>query len=179
MKILFIIISKNLKNIHIKCAFWWGVMKNINEKTDSYALEILRELYKNSKITYQKLSKKLGISPVACYNRVNILKERGIIQKYTIKIDAQNLGYPIKTLIEVKAECGLSSEVAKKLYKHSNILKVYEITGETDAIIEACFRDINELNIFLKKIRKACPEITDTITHIVLDEHENPDGWWH
>jgi len=55
---------------------------------------------------------------------------------------------------------------------------VYEITGETDAIIEACFRDINELNIFLKKIREACPEITDTITHIVLDERENPDGWW-
>lgn len=153
-------------------------MKDVNEKIDSYALKILRELYKNSKITYRELSKKLEISPVACYNRVNILKESGIIQKYTIKIDAEKLGYKIKALIEVKAKRGLSSEVAKKLHNHPHVLRVYEITGETDAIIEACFRDINELNIFLKKIREACPEITDTVTHIVLDESENSEGWW-
>jgi len=55
---------------------------------------------------------------------------------------------------------------------------VYETTGETDAVIEACFRDINKLNIFLKEIRKACPEITDTVNHIVLGERENPDEWW-
>ena len=81
-------------------------------------------------------------------------------------------------MIEVKVKRGLSSEVAEKLHKHSNVLKVYEITGETDAVIEACFRDINELNIFLKEIRGACPEITDTVNHIVLGERENPDGWW-
>ncbi|MCD6084313.1 MAG: Lrp/AsnC ligand binding domain-containing protein [Desulfurococcales archaeon] len=58
-------------------------------------------------------------------------------------------------MIEVKVKRGLSSEVAEKLHKHPNILKVYEITGRADAVIEACFRDINELNIFLKEIRKS------------------------
>ena len=33
-------------------------MKGIGEGVDSHALEILRELYKNSKITYRELSKK-------------------------------------------------------------------------------------------------------------------------
>ena len=79
-------------------------------------------------------------------------------------------------MIEVKVKRGLSSEVAEKLHKHLNVLKVYEITGETDAVIEACFRDINELNIFLKEIRRACPEIADTVIHIVLDERKTPMG---
>lgn len=146
---------------------------------DLCTLKLLNTLYKNSRITYKNLSKKLGISPVACYNRVVKLRRSGVITGYTIKVDAVKLGYPIKALIEVKAKQGLSSAVAEKTFNLKHVVRVCEITGERDAIIEAYFRDIKELNEFLKKIRSLSNEILDTVTHIVLDEHENPNGWWH
>lgn len=153
-------------------------MKEVKEVIDSYTLEILNVLYKNSRITYKKLGKKLGLSPVACYNRVAKLRSDGIIAGYTVKVNATKLGYPIKALIEVKAKKGLSSAVAKNVFSLKHVVRVYEITGERDAIIEAYFQDIKEMNEFLKKIRSVSSEILDTVTHIILEEHENPDGWW-
>lgn len=153
-------------------------MKRVKELIDSCTLKLLSILYNDSRITYRKLSKKINISPVACYNRVKKLRESGIITGYTIKVDAMKLGYPIKALIEVKARQGLSSMVAKKIFSLKHVARIYEITGERDAIIEAYFRDIRELNEFLKNIRDMSEEILDTVTYIVLDEHENPNGWW-
>ncbi|MHA1722615.1 MAG: Lrp/AsnC family transcriptional regulator, partial [Candidatus Baldrarchaeia archaeon] len=88
---------------------------------DEWSLRILRELYKNSKITYKKLSKKVGISTTSCYHKVRDLEKQGIIKTYTIEIDAKKLGFPVKTLIEVKTRTGVSTEVVKVLGKYPNI----------------------------------------------------------
>ena len=145
---------------------------------DEWSLRILRELYKNSKISYKKLSKKVGISVTSCYYKVRDLEKQGIIKAYTIEIDAKKLGFPVKTLIEVKTRTGVSTEVVKVLGKYPNIFKIYGITGDKDVVIEAYFRNIEELDLFLKRIREICPDIKDTETHIVLNEHRNPKGWF-
>ncbi len=145
---------------------------------DEWSLRILRELYKNSKITYKKLSKKVGISTTSCYHKVRDLEKQGIIKAYTIEIDAKKLGFPVKTIIEVKTRTGVSTEVVKVLGKYPNIFKIYGITGDKDVVIEAYFRNIEELDLFLKRIREICPDIKDTETHIVLNEHRNAEGWF-
>ncbi|USG99857.1 Lrp/AsnC family transcriptional regulator [Thermococcus argininiproducens] len=151
-------------------------MKDINE--DPFILKILKELYKNSKITYKEISEKLGISPVACYNRVQALRNAGVIRKYTIDVDPKKLGYPVKTLIELKVEYSASSKIVERLQNYPHISKIYIISGEKDAIIEAYFRDVEEITPFLKKIREICPEIRETVTHLVLGEGINSEGWW-
>lgn len=145
---------------------------------DKVSLRILRELYKNSKITYSGLGRKVGASTVSCYRKVRDLEKQGIIKVYTIELDAEKLGFPIKTLIEVKTRTGVSTEVVKVLGKHPNVFKIYGITGDKDVIIKAYFRSIEELDRFLKRIREICPDIKDTETHVVLNEYRNPEGWF-
>lgn len=145
---------------------------------DEYSIRILRELYKNSKITYRELSKRVGISTTLCYRKVKDLEKQGFIKSYTIEINAEKLGYPIKVLIDVKTRTGVSTNVVKVLGKYPNIFKIYGITGDKDVIIEAYFQNVQELDMFLKKIREICHDIKDTETHIVLNEYKNPEGWF-
>ena len=154
------------------------MVKKVKELVDLPTLKLLSMLYQDSRTTYRKLGRRLGVSAVACYNKVMKLRKSGVIRRYSIEVDAVKLGYPIKALIEIKASKGLSSVVAERVFNMKHVVRIYEITGEKDAIIEAYFRNINDLNQFLKDIRNLCPEILETVTHIVLDEHENPHGWW-
>ncbi|OYT50951.1 MAG: hypothetical protein B6U76_11845 [Desulfurococcales archaeon ex4484_217_2] len=145
---------------------------------DKRYVNVLRELYKNSKTPYNELSKRVGVSTTTCYRLVKELEKLGIIKAYTIEIDAKKLGFPIKTLIEVKTRTGVTTELVRVLGTYPNVSRIYGITGDRDAIIEAYFRSIEELDLFLKRIREICLDIKDTETHIVLNEHRNPKGWF-
>ncbi len=145
---------------------------------DKRYVNVLRELYKNSKTPYNELSKKVRASTTTCYRIVKELEKFGIIKAYTIEIDAKKLGFPIKTLIEVKTRTGVTTELVRVLGTYPNVSRIYGITGDRDAIIEAYFRSIEELDLFLKRIREICPDIKDTETHIVLNEHRNAEGWF-
>jgi len=153
-------------------------VKKVKEFVDLSTLRLLSMLYQDSRTPYRKLGRRLGVTAVTCYNKVMKLRRLGVIRRYSIEVDAAKLGYPIKALIEIKASKGLSSVVAEKTFKIKHVVRVYEITGEKDAIIEAYFRSIDDLNQFLKDIRNLCPEILETVTHIVLNMRENPHGWW-
>lgn len=150
----------------------------MKEFLDTHSMRILKELYKNSKITYKKLAEKVGITVTGCYRRVRELEDRGVIKVYTIEVDAKKLGFPIKTLIEVKTRTGVATEVVKALGSHPNVSKIYGVTGNQDVVIEAYFQNIEEMDSFLKDCREVCSDIKDTITHIVLNEYKNPEGWF-
>jgi len=145
---------------------------------DDLSIKILRELYRNAKITYNELSRIVGVSTTVCYRRVKELEKQGIIKSYTIEVNEKKLGYFIKTLIEVKTKTGVTIELVKSLGQHPNVSRIYGITGDRDAIIEAYFRNVEELDRFLKRIREICSDIVETETHIVLNEHKNMRGWF-
>lgn len=149
-----------------------------NEHSVNLNISILRELYTNSKVTYRELEKKIGVSSVTCYNRITEMKRNGIIEGFTININPRELGYTIEVLIELKVRRGLPRETAKGLYKLPNVEYVWEITGQTDLIVRAFFRDVDELNAFLHEIGNRFPQIENIITHVVLGSYRNPNPWF-
>lgn len=141
-------------------------------------LTILRELYKNSRITYKELGKRIGISNVTSYNRVKEILNQDIIRGFTIDVDSKKLGYTIEVLLELKVKRGLPRPVALKLYKLPHVEDVWEITGDTDLIVRAYFKNVDELNDFLHMLGNKYPEIENVITHVVLGSYKNPEPWF-
>ncbi|KPU62690.1 hypothetical protein EP1X_07480 [Thermococcus sp. EP1] len=149
-------------------------MKNINE----LYLGILRELYKQSRATYKELGKKCNTTSVTCYNKVQEMVENGIIKRFTIDVDHKQLGYELEVLLELKVKRGLPRPVALKLYKLPHVEDVWEITGDTDLIVRAYFKNVDELNDFLHMLGNNYPEIENVITHVVLGSYKNPEAWF-
>jgi DNA-binding Lrp family transcriptional regulator len=122
------------------------------KKLDAVDLQIIRALEEDSRVSLRKLAHKLALTPNILHNRINNLEKEGIILGYVPMVDATKMGYALTAIIMIQVEGGHMLEVENEIAKESNVLSVYDITGEYDAVVIAKFRDNASLNGFLKKL---------------------------
>ena len=115
-------------------------------------LQIIRALEEDSRVSLRKLAQKLGLTPNILHNRIKSLEKEGVIRGYTPIVDAAKMGYALTAIIMIQVEGDHMVEVENEIAKENNVLSVYDITGEYDAIVFAKFRDNASLNGFLKKL---------------------------
>lgn len=142
------------------------------DEKDRIILELLQQ---DASLSTYKITKKTGIPQTTVLNRINKLKEEGIIKHYTLDLDWKKLGMNHKALILVKVDKKAEQKVGdieEKVSKLSPVLNVKRLMGKNDFMIELVCRDIDELNDFLIKKIRSLPEIADTETIIVLKEWE-------
>ncbi|MEA1993683.1 MAG: Lrp/AsnC family transcriptional regulator [Euryarchaeota archaeon] len=113
---------------------------------------ILKELNKNSRITYRKLSKILKKTPATILNRIKSMEERKIIKRYTIDVDYEKLGYTMNTFIKIRVKDGNQRKLGEMLRKHENVDFTYEITGEYDLMIRVRFKNAKDLDNFVNEM---------------------------
>ncbi len=122
------------------------------KKVDDIDLKIIRTLEEDSRVSLRKLAQKLGLTPNILNNRIKSLEQGGVIRGYTPIVDATKMGYMLTAIIMIQVEGDHMVEVENEIAKENNVLSVYDITGEYDAIVFAKFRDNASLNAFLKKL---------------------------
>jgi len=137
----------------------------IPDKTDAKILKVVTE---NSRLSYRKIAKKIGVSTLTVLTRMKKMEENGVIKGYSALIDHKKLGLNLTALIEVKTTKGHIVLGEKLLAGLENVYGVWGVTGQTDAIILAKFADTDMLSQFAKKILSN-PHITSINTHVVLE----------
>lgn len=130
--------------------------------------KILKELLNDSRQSYRDIANKLDISEGTVYNHVMKLKDSGILKKFTSEIDPKALGFDITAIIGIRTEGSHLLDVEKELTKMPNVVAVYDVTGDWDALIIAKFKNTDSLNKLIKDLisRKY---ITRTHTMLALN----------
>ncbi len=134
---------------------------------DEIDLRILSSILKDARKSYRKIADDINVSPPTVLSRVQKLEKGRIIKSYSAVLDHEKLGYDLTAIIEVTAVKGKITEVQKHISKFPNVCAVYDITGLTDMIIVAKFRNREELSNFVKK-DMSLSYIERTNTHMVL-----------
>src|SRR5437763_1165505 len=134
---------------------------------DETNVKILRTLLSNARLSYRKIAEEIGVSPPTVLARVEALENDHVIKFYSAILDHERLGYDLTAIIEVTAVKGKITEVEKHIAKLSNVCAVYDITGLTDMVIIAKFKNRKELSDFVKK-DLSMPYVDRTNTHVVL-----------
>ncbi len=129
--------------------------------------KILKNLMVDARISARQLALKLGMSTVTILSRIKKLEKEKIIKGYTALIDHEKLGYDLTAIIEVVANKNIV-DIEEKLSKIDNVCGVYDITGNTDTVIIAKFKERNELSAFVKSL-SSMANVENTITHVVLN----------
>ena len=130
--------------------------------------EILNLLALNSRMPYREIAKKLKVSEGTVYNRIHRLEGEGLIERYTIKPNHERLGFELTALFGIRISGGKLEELEERISKLPNILAVYDITGDYDAMVIAKFRNRQELNKFVKYLL-SMREVERTYTFFVLN----------
>jgi DNA-binding Lrp family transcriptional regulator len=134
---------------------------------DEIDLRILGSILKDARKSYRKIADEINVSPPTVLSRVQKLEKGRVIKSYSAVLDHEKLGYDLTAVIEVTAVKGKITEVQKHISKFPNVCAVYDITGLTDMIIVAKFRNREELSNFVKK-DMSLSYIERTNTHMVL-----------
>jgi Lrp/AsnC family transcriptional regulator for asnA, asnC and gidA len=135
---------------------------------DEIDLKILKNLLVDARQSARKLSLKLGVSTVTVLSRMQKLEKLKIIKGYTAILDDEKLGYDLTTIIEISVKKGQMTLVEKEVSTLDNVCAVYDITGQTDAIVIAKFKNREELSEFVKQLSSK-PNVEYTNTHMVLN----------
>ncbi|MBC8223643.1 Lrp/AsnC family transcriptional regulator [Candidatus Bathyarchaeota archaeon] len=134
---------------------------------DEIDRKLLKELLINSKRSYRELAKSIGVSAATVINHVQRLESGGVIQNYSVRLDHERLGYDLTVVTEIIVSKGKLLETDAEIAKIPNVCAVYDITGETDAMVVAKFKSRSDLSDFTKKLL-SMPFVERTNTHVVL-----------
>lgn len=137
-------------------------------KLDDVDERILKNLMVDARLSARQLAIKLGMSTVTILSRIKRLEKEKIVKGYTAVIDHEKLGYDLTAIIEIIANKEKIVDIEKKLSNFENVCAVYDITGTSDTVIVAKFKNREDLSKFVKGL-SAIPNIENTITHIVLN----------
>ena len=128
---------------------------------------ILAILAHNSRTSLRRMAEELGMPHTTIHSRLKKLEAAGVIRRYTVDIDYSVLGYDVTALINVSVEGSLIEDVERRVSEISNVIAVYDVTGEFDIVLVARFRGIGELDRFIKWLNKL-PGVRRTLTSIAF-----------
>src|SRR5215831_184263 len=134
---------------------------------DETDVKILSKLISDARFSYRKIADQIGVSPPTVLARVKRLENDNIIKFYSAILDHEKLGYDLTAIIEVTSVKGKISEVESHIAKFPNVCAVYDITGLTDMVVVAKFKNRTQLSNFVKK-DLSLPFVERTNTHVVL-----------
>ena len=141
-------------------------------KLDEKDLRILEILKEEANLTTSQISKKTRAPITTVHNRIKKMKQEGVIKNYTVKIDFEKIGKPLKAfiLITVDQKNLSQSQIGKKIKSIEGVQSVDIVTGATDIIAEVRTENMHALNnLITEKIRRI-EGIDKTQTLMVLEE---------
>lgn len=102
-----------------------------------------------------EIAKKIGVSDATVHLRIKQLLAAGIINKFTISVDNDRLGYTHVAFIGVNVVPGYTAEVTEYLADLNEILELHEMLSRFDLLLKLRARSLDEMrDIVVNKVRK-------------------------
>src|SRR4051812_10662786 len=98
-------------------------------KIDDIDKQILSLLSDDGRLSYVEIAEKVGLSRVAVKDRIETLKEKGIIEKFSVVINSEKIGMKVSAFFEVDVEPKQLQAVAQNLANNPNVASIYQMTG--------------------------------------------------
>jgi len=116
----------------------------------------------------RELAAAIGVALGTVSNRLRRLHETGVLRGFLPDIDAEQAGFTLTTIMQMRIAKGQIIAVQASVAEHPRVFGVYDVTGEWDSLVLARFRDRAEMDAFIKSTLSQ-PHIERTNTSLVLN----------
>ena len=141
---------------------------NNDDLLDDINLRIIDALSKDSSMPFVEIAKQIGISDATVHLRVRKLKDNGVINKFTLSLDNDLLGYDHLSFIGINIRPGLADQITEELSNMEEILEVHEMHGKFDLFVKVRAKDLSHTREIIEKKIRILPNIVDTQLMTVL-----------
>lgn len=139
---------------------------------DDIDRDIIRILQKDARTSYREIQDSLGISIGTIHNRISKLKEKNIIEGYTIRLNNEKMGYKLTFLIRIQVDGKHTEEMLEEIRTSPEVCSIFHTTGEQSAAMICRFKESQDVHKFIRMLNEK-KYITRTISNMVLKEYKN------
>lgn len=147
-------------------------------KLDQRDLKIISILRENCRISNTDLAGEVGMSTSACWRRVKMFEESGLIERYGARIDPLQLGLTFSAIVHVQLtrhNPKAMNEFLDAVPNRSEVHACFATTGQADYHLIVRCRDIETYNRFLEEFLFRLPAVRAAQTNVVLREIKPKD----
>lgn len=108
---------------------------------------ILAILQRDGRITNQRLSEEVALSPSACLARVKRMEKAGVITGYRAQVDATRLGSCLVVFAELTAaahDIASTRRIEAALRDMPQAMEAYQVSGNYDYLVRFLVADLSE-----------------------------------
>lgn len=155
------------QKLNVRAAPSWTQGRTAGHPADPLDLKILALLLANARASAREIAGKLGVSTSTVIARMDSLRKSGILKGFTAELDYEKLGYELTIVTEILVSKGKLLEMENDIARIPGVCAVYDVTGETDAIVISKCRNREELSRFTKALL-SMHFVERTNSHVVL-----------
>jgi Lrp/AsnC family transcriptional regulator, cysteine-sensing transcriptional activator len=139
---------------------------------DAIDLKILDLLQTDASKPISEIADGVHLSPNACWRRIKLLEEAGIIQKRVALLDAEKLGAGLTVFVAVRA--GEHTEkwletFAAAVRKMPEVIEFYRIAGEVDYLLKLQVADMAAYDRAYKSLIRSA-KLMDVSASFAMEE---------
>jgi len=140
---------------------------------DNLDIKILKLLQQNSRITASEISSKINLSVPAVGDRLKKLDASGIIEKYTVILNAKKMNKHLMIIMFVSLECPKFTDgFIDIIQQDDEIVECHYLAGDFDYALKIITDTTESLERILNKI-KNIPGVQKTKTNVSLSTIKN------
>lgn len=144
---------------------------------DSLDRTLIRLLQVDGRQSNKALAAAAGIAPSTCSERVQRLRDTGVITGFHARIDPSALGVGLQALVTVRlrrhAE-GLVHEFWDHADAMDEVVSVFHLSGGNDFLCHVVVRDADHLRHVAVAGFTSLPEVAHIETSIIFDHRSKP-----
>jgi Lrp/AsnC family leucine-responsive transcriptional regulator len=145
----------------------------IDKKIDRIDRNILVELQKNGRLSNVELSKRVGLSPTPCVERVKRLEKEHYITGYHATLNPQKLDAALLVIVEItltKTSPDVFDDFSKAVHELDVIQECHLVSGDFDFLLKTRVKDMLAYRELLGSTLLRLPAVSESRTYVVMEE---------
>jgi Lrp/AsnC family transcriptional regulator, leucine-responsive regulatory protein len=140
-------------------------------KLDRLDRDILTVLQADARISLQDLSKQVGLSASPCWTRIRRMEEAGVIEGYTVRLNAQAVGLAETVIVQVTLDSHSDEALfafGRALADIPEVLEALLVSGDYDYILRIAVSDTRDYERLLRERLYKIPGLRHSKSSFVL-----------
>jgi Lrp/AsnC family leucine-responsive transcriptional regulator len=145
----------------------------MNKKIDRIDKNILFELQKDGRLSNVELSKRVGLSPTPCLERVKRLEKEQYITGYQANLNSAKLNLALLVFVEItltKTSPDVFDDFAAAVHELDVIQECHLVSGDFDFLLKTRVKDMLAYRQLLGDTLLRLPAVSESRTYVVMDE---------
>lgn len=131
---------------------------------DSTDWQILRELQRDARLSFNELGRRVNLSAPAVAERVRKLEDRGVISGYSAQINLAKVGLPLLAFIQLHCDPGKCLLKTSRADEYPEILEIHKLSGAHCTLLKVAVSSMEHLEAFNERLGHHGPLISNIVT---------------